>query len=254
LRDQLIVATHGNFIPGPALDDVGPIREVLKVLPLDRVVMVVRQKVDRRCYPANPPLVSWRDLVLLRAFAEDFCRTFAIPRLVKEWNETGRAPATKAQSSPPAAALSAAVDVPTPAPASAADAAEAPAAVQAPPEEKNASTVLPSQPAAIPNGKTPEVEPTAEFPSRIDPGSRDAVLGAFARKQALQPASPQPRPQRQAAPAEPEIDEISDEFWDDAVAAFRMGNLSSWPRRPLGEPLGHPNCKVPVRILRKDGL
>jgi hypothetical protein len=101
LRDQLLVAANGNFQPGPGLDDVGPIREVLKVLPLDRVVMVVRQKVDRRCFPGNPPLTSWRDPIFLQALAEDFCRAFAVPGLVKEWGAAGRAPAPTVPSSPP---------------------------------------------------------------------------------------------------------------------------------------------------------
>ncbi len=66
------------------------------------MLMVIRQKVDRRSYPANPPLVSWRDPAFLRALAEDFCRVFAVPGLVREWGAAGKAPAAKAQSSPPA--------------------------------------------------------------------------------------------------------------------------------------------------------
>jgi len=96
LRDKLLAAANGNFQPGLGLDDVGPIKEVLKTVPLDRVIMTIRQKVDRRSYPANPPLVSWRDPAFLRAIAEDFCRAFAVPGLVREWGAAGKAPATKA--------------------------------------------------------------------------------------------------------------------------------------------------------------
>jgi hypothetical protein len=110
LRNTLLAAANGNFQPGPALDDVGPIREVLKVLPLDRVVMVVRQKVDRRSYPGNPPLVSWRDPAFLRALAEDFCRAFAVPGLVKEWSAAGTAPATTTRTSSPPAVPMADID------------------------------------------------------------------------------------------------------------------------------------------------
>jgi hypothetical protein len=85
---------------------------VLKVLPLHRVVMVVRQKVDRRCYPANPPLSSWRDQSFLRALAEEFCRAFAIPGLVREWGNAGKAPAPKTQSSPPAGEMPDDIDEP----------------------------------------------------------------------------------------------------------------------------------------------
>src|SRR5258706_8930912 len=98
LRNQLLAACNGNYSASLQVDDLAPVREALKVLPLDRVVMVVRQKVDRRCYPANPPLASWRDL--LQVFAEEFCRVFAVPGLVKEWSAAGRAP-PKAPSSPP---------------------------------------------------------------------------------------------------------------------------------------------------------
>jgi hypothetical protein len=53
LRDRLLAAANGNFQPGPALDDMTCIREVLKTVPLDCVLMVIRQKVDRRAYPAS---------------------------------------------------------------------------------------------------------------------------------------------------------------------------------------------------------
>jgi hypothetical protein len=77
---------------------------VLKVLPLDRLLVVIRQKVDKRCFPGNPPLASWRDPKFLRALAEDFCQAFAIPGLVREWGNAGRTPA-KAPSSSPAASM-----------------------------------------------------------------------------------------------------------------------------------------------------
>ena len=100
LRDRLLAACNGNYSASLQVDDLAPIREVLKTVPLDRVIMTIRQKVDRRCYPANPPLSSWRDQSFLRALAEEFCRAFAIPGLVREWGNAGRTPATKAPSSP----------------------------------------------------------------------------------------------------------------------------------------------------------
>jgi hypothetical protein len=100
LRDKLLAATGGNFQPGPALDDMIVVREILRTVPLDRVIMTIKQKVDRRSYPGNPPLVSWRDPAFLRAVAEDFCRAFAIPGLVREWGNAGKASAPKTQSSP----------------------------------------------------------------------------------------------------------------------------------------------------------
>jgi hypothetical protein len=112
LRTTLLHACNENYSASLQVDDLAPVREVLKVLPLHRVVMVVRQKVDRRCYPANPPLSSWRDQSFLRALAEEFCRAFAIPGLVREWGNAGKAPAPKTQSSPPAGEMPDDIDEP----------------------------------------------------------------------------------------------------------------------------------------------
>jgi hypothetical protein len=61
------------------------IKEVLKVVPLEQVQMTIRCKVDRRCYPGNAPLTSWKDPAFLKAVAADFCRSLMVPGLVKEW-------------------------------------------------------------------------------------------------------------------------------------------------------------------------
>jgi len=137
LRDKLLAAANGNFQPGLGLDDVGPIKEVLKTVPLDRVIMTIRQKVDRRSYPANPPLVSWRDPAFLRAIAEDFCRAFAVPGLVREWGAAGKAPATKATGHQDGSPVGA-----PPAPDM---------AMRAPGKPENAPAAPPPQPAANPN-------------------------------------------------------------------------------------------------------
>ena len=86
---------------GPGLNDMAPIKLILKMVPLDYVLYAIRQKVDRRCYPGNPPLVSWRDPVFLRAVADNFCGCVLIPGMVKVWGEAGKASA----SSPPAGSL-----------------------------------------------------------------------------------------------------------------------------------------------------
>jgi hypothetical protein len=93
LRDQLLAAANGNFQPNsPDLDDMTCIREVLKTVPLDRVLMVIRQKVDRRSFPGNPRLVSWSEPAFLKAVAENFCRALMIPGLIKEWSVAGKSP------------------------------------------------------------------------------------------------------------------------------------------------------------------
>jgi hypothetical protein len=101
LRDKLLAAANGNFQPGPALDDMTCVREVLKTVALDQLIMTIRQRVDRRCFPGNAPLTSWKDESFLRAVAEDFCRSFAVPGLVREWSNAGRTQA-KAPISLPA--------------------------------------------------------------------------------------------------------------------------------------------------------
>jgi len=70
LRDKLLACCNGNFTLGPALDDLSPIKLILEVVPLDHIMFAIRQKVDRRCYPANPTLTSWRDPRLLKAVEE----------------------------------------------------------------------------------------------------------------------------------------------------------------------------------------
>ncbi len=100
LRTKLLAAANGNFQPGPALDDMTCIREVLNTVPIDQVIMTIKQTVDKRCFPGNPPLVSWSDPAFLQALAEAFCRSYAVPGLVREWGNAGKAPTTRASSPP----------------------------------------------------------------------------------------------------------------------------------------------------------
>jgi hypothetical protein len=100
LRSKLLAACNGNFQPGPGLDDLSPIKSVLEIVPLDRVLTTIRYKVDKRSYPANPTLVSWRDPVLLKEIAENYCRTLIVPRLIAAWTAAG-SPAPTAQSLQP---------------------------------------------------------------------------------------------------------------------------------------------------------
>ena len=269
LRNQLLAACNGNYSASLQVDDLAPVREALKVLPLDRVVMVVRQKVDRRCYPANPPLASWRDPIFLRALAEEFCRAFAIPGLVKEWGAAGKPPAAKVQSSPPAGEMPddnidrshhdsehappGPHSLPGAAPPApdmsreAASASEPSPAVSVTPEQENSSTVPPAQPDRIPDGipTTAYVAPT-----------RESVLAAFARNRTPPPPAPQPRPaQPQPRPPErlAEPEPISDEGWEELIAGF-MAGMVNWNVRRLGPEPGQPGCRAPRNILRSFGL
>src|SRR5258708_2707532 len=103
LRTKLLHACNGNYSPSLATDDLSSIKSVLEIVPLDRVLTTIRCKVDKRSYPANPTLVSWRDPVLLKEIAENYCRSDILPRLVAAWEAAGKAPApTVRESSPPA--------------------------------------------------------------------------------------------------------------------------------------------------------
>jgi len=105
LRKTLLAAANGNFQPGPGLDDMSPVRAILELVPIDYILYAIRQKVDKRCFPGNPPLASWRDPKFLRAVADNYCGGVVIPSMVAAWEAAGKAPATKAHgSSPPAAA------------------------------------------------------------------------------------------------------------------------------------------------------
>jgi hypothetical protein len=276
LRTTLLRACNGNHSASLQVDDLSPIKAVLKTVPLDRVIMTIRQKVDRRCYPSNPPLASWRDPAFLRAVAEDFCRVFAVPGLVREWGAAGKAPAAKATAHQDGSPVGVppAPDMAMQAPAKPADAPN-----QVPPEPENASTVPPA------NGSRPScdsaaepdtvAEPTSDPPDSKAPETaaapvappndggpvavgRDAVLAAFNRNRAPpspQPAPPQPRPavRQVERPPERQAEPISREGWEELVSGYVAGNVNWNPRR-LGAPPGDPDCRAPRDVLRSFGL
>ena len=66
-------------------------------------IRIIRCKVDKRSYPANPTLLSWRDPVLLKEIAENHCRTMIVPNLVAAWaaaRKTPGKPAERVEPSP----------------------------------------------------------------------------------------------------------------------------------------------------------
>jgi hypothetical protein len=87
----LLTAAHGNYILGPGLNDMAPVRAILETVPLDDLLYVIRGKVDKRCYPSNPPLTSWREKRFLKAVAEGFCRAVLVPNMVVAWSAAGSA-------------------------------------------------------------------------------------------------------------------------------------------------------------------
>jgi hypothetical protein len=101
LRDKLIAATGGNIIRTSALDDLAPIKLAMQVVPLDRILSAIRSKTDKKLFPGNEPVTSWRAERLLREIADSYCRTDIVPRLVDAWSKAGKAPTPGAQSSPP---------------------------------------------------------------------------------------------------------------------------------------------------------
>jgi hypothetical protein len=99
LRDKLLAATGGNLIRSSAIDDVAPIKLALELVPLERVLSAIRCKTDRKLYPKNEPATSWRDPVLLKEIAENYCRSMIVPNLVAAWAAAGKAPAKPAGAS-----------------------------------------------------------------------------------------------------------------------------------------------------------
>jgi len=99
LRAKLLAACNGNFTPGPGLEDLAPIKAVLELVPLDRVLSAIRWKVDKICYPKNPTLTSWRDRQLLKAIGEYFCEAILIPSMVDAWAAAGTVPQKAADAS-----------------------------------------------------------------------------------------------------------------------------------------------------------
>jgi hypothetical protein len=104
LRDQLIAATHGNFMPGPGLDDVSPIRAALALgVPLDCILGAIRSKCDRRIYPPNEPAVSWRERRIVKKIAEAYCRSVIVPSMVTAMESAGVQKAPKKAAETPEA-------------------------------------------------------------------------------------------------------------------------------------------------------
>jgi hypothetical protein len=102
LRAKLLATCNGNYLPGAGLDDMAPIKAILELVPVDYILYAIRQKVDKRCFPGNPPLTSWSDPKFLRAVADNYCGGVVIPSMVAAWEAAGKAPATKThQSLPP---------------------------------------------------------------------------------------------------------------------------------------------------------
>jgi hypothetical protein len=106
LRDQLLEATGGNFMPGPALDHLRCIRAAMELVPLDCILGAIRNKTDRVLCPVNEPLARWDEPRILKAIAERYTRFILTPRLVAEWR--------RAQPQKPVSAwdVAAAVEVP----------------------------------------------------------------------------------------------------------------------------------------------
>jgi hypothetical protein len=100
LRAKLIAATHGNYTPGPGIEDVSPIRAALEVISIDDILSAIRSKTDRKLYPKNEPASSWREKRLLQAIAEHFCRFVVVPSMVDAWSKAGKvAPGNAADAS-----------------------------------------------------------------------------------------------------------------------------------------------------------
>jgi hypothetical protein len=98
LRDQLLAVTGGNFVPGPGLDDVAPIKSAMQIVDLDTILIAIRGKLDL-CWPPPPPLKEWRETRLLEAIATMYCRQLG-RRLVAIWSKAGMATGKPTEAEP----------------------------------------------------------------------------------------------------------------------------------------------------------
>jgi hypothetical protein len=255
LRTRLVQGTFGNFMQGPGLDDLSPVKSMIADgVPMEHILIGLKRRCDRRIDPHAAPLASWRDERFLTEVARAALLGGLMPKLVAGWAAAGMAPAR------------------------AADASEASQAIQEPPTtSQNAPAVPPANGRAHPGGDAAELgsqaaallqkfgrpdaqaalahagEGHASAPQPVDrkpvaPG-REAILAAFARNRtAPPPATPQPRPARQVDP-EP----LSDEATDELIQGWKAGNLP-WPRRLLGGEPGHADCRLSPAALRRNRL
>jgi hypothetical protein len=212
LREKLIAGCYGNYIPGPGLDDMAPVRAILKDdVPLEHVLTGLMRTVDRRLDPQAAPIASWRDERFLREVARCVLLEVFLPRLAATWAAAGTAPGKPANASQAAPAVP-------------------PANGSGPLEDAAQSDLTPASVVA-----EPKVELTDEFRSRIDAGNRDAVLDAFSRHRTPpQPTTLQPRPPQRRAEPEP----FSEEAYDEIVAGCEGGHggLKCAPARSRTQP------------------
>jgi hypothetical protein len=215
LRDKLIAGCYGNFVPGPGLDNVAPIRAILQDVPLEHVLIGLMRTVDRRLDPQMAPIASWRDERFLREVAREALLEGLLPQLVATWAAAGTAPGKLADASQASAGTRGPAAPQT-----------APAVLQGngsgPPEDAAQSALTAASAVAEP-----------KVGSRID-GNRDAVLDAFSRHRT--PTTLQPRPPQRRAEPEP----FSEEAYDEIVAGCEGGHggLDCTPARSRTRPAG----------------
>jgi hypothetical protein len=102
LRDQLLEAIGGNFVEGPGVHDLAPIRLALTLVPIDYVLLAIKKFDPKVNLPDPEPLKTWRDPSLLKRIAEYYCRFVAIPSMVKAWSaaKAPQKPAGAPEASP----------------------------------------------------------------------------------------------------------------------------------------------------------
>jgi hypothetical protein len=100
LRNQLITACHRNFMPGPGLSDMAPVRSMLQVVPIDYILLGLKRTVDRRINPQSAPIASWKDERFLRAVARSYALDVLVPSMVDSWSKAAT-PAKPTRASEP---------------------------------------------------------------------------------------------------------------------------------------------------------
>jgi hypothetical protein len=101
LLEKLLDAGHGNFVAGPGIHDLAPIRVMLADgIALDDILSTLRDKVSRRILPANSALRAWGEPRFLRHVAVTHLRRTTVPGMIAAWSKACGEPAARVE--PPA--------------------------------------------------------------------------------------------------------------------------------------------------------
>jgi hypothetical protein len=100
LRDQLLAVCRGNFQPNANLNDLAPVRAMLRDgVSVEHISIGLKRVTDKRIEPAAPPLLSWREPRFLESVARSVLLGGLLPKMVATWAAGGTVPQMAASAS-----------------------------------------------------------------------------------------------------------------------------------------------------------